>query len=479
MKKNTITYLFTRILQIAAMIATLRVMTHQLIPTELGKYNLIMIIVGLFSLLLIYPVGVYINRQQHAWQKSGVARKRIMTCIVYFLLATLFSAIIIKLFFQPIANLYNLNNNWLLIAVTSSLTFTSINCTLLSYLNLQGRFVSWSIITHITLWLGLFAAYWLTTINANALYWFIGILLGQILGMLAAIVPFLKLSKSTNTTTSDSYQPVAMRSALTFILPVSMVVGLGWAQYQSYRMVIAHIESLHYLGLFVAGYAISSGIFQAFETTIQQYTNPTFYKNISEKSKSDIESVWKSYYQTIIPMIIIAMSFLIILSNPLLHLLVDEKYWNATQFVILGAIVEALRVTGNVYVLAAHAIKNTKTLIAPQLSGALIVIIFVPISLYFKKPQLLSIALIIAGFAYVICLHMTIRKLFDTQITLKNIKLVLAACGAFYLLHYLMQLVDLKQLQNLTILGLTGLVYLIVNYLIVRKTIWFNRPSMQ
>jgi O-antigen/teichoic acid export membrane protein len=476
MGRGTLSYIITRLLQIIAMVATIKIMTMQLVPADLAKYNIIMIIYGAFALLLINPVGVYMNRRQHEWSDAGVFRNRVLKCMLYFVGVSLLAVFIIHFFLQSLQTRFGIENHWLIICVSASLILSSLNTSLINYINLQGYFTAFAVLTNLTLWSGLFLAYWLTNLNHNAIYWFMGILIGQSLGMLAAIIPFIKKTQLRSDVNIKPLTEHTLRSSLNFMIPVGVGVGLGWIQYQSYRLMIGYDINLHYLGLFIAGYAISSGIFQAFEVTVQQYTSPTFYQQINGKSRADIARIWKDYYQTLIPMIFLVMVFIIAMSKPLLHILVDAKYWDSVQFVILGAFVEALRVLGNVYILATQAIMKTSRTLIPQLSGAMLVVILVSLGIYLKKPEFVGVALIASGMVYVALLHIQVMRLMNIKLELAHKSKTFGATLCFALMYIIIQYYDIDLLGSIIFLSLSGLLYLLVNYTIVRRTIWFIRP---
>jgi O-antigen/teichoic acid export membrane protein len=63
-----------RALQFAMLLITLRVATTLLPPSEMGVVALVTATAAFFSLLLINPVGMFINRRMHTWDDKGQVR---------------------------------------------------------------------------------------------------------------------------------------------------------------------------------------------------------------------------------------------------------------------------------------------------------------------------------------------------------------------------------------------------------------------
>ena len=179
--------------------------------------------------------------------------------------------------------------------------------------------------------------------------------------------------------------------------------------------------SLTYLGLFAAGYAVSAGIVGAFESTVQQYFYPKFYKGLEEDSETNIADSWLSYASLVLPFTFLTGMVVVTLATPLTHILVDSSFWEASSFVVMGAMVEVCRVAGNVYGLAAHGTMKTKILVFPQMLGAFSVLVLVPIAVKYSPGNMgIGSALIAASLLYVASMHFTVRRHLSVTLRLKS-----------------------------------------------------------
>ena len=60
-----------RALQVVCAVAAMRLITEVLHPDEIGRRDLVLTVTSWFALLLISPVGNYVNRQAVEWDLDG------------------------------------------------------------------------------------------------------------------------------------------------------------------------------------------------------------------------------------------------------------------------------------------------------------------------------------------------------------------------------------------------------------------------
>lgn len=464
--------IIARLVQIITAFATLRVMTTQLVPEEVGKISVILAIAMFFTLIFVSPIGNYTNRQLNTWFDKGILIKRFLQAGVYYLGVTFIAIITIMIGYEYFTKTWHLALLSIVALVSGFIFIKSMSMSLVTAMNILGHRKYWAIYTILTLWLSLLAAWMFTQFQAKAEFW----LLGQIVGFfVVAVLAFyslykincaslLKKQKSINEEQKNKLKPL-LTAVLVFALPLSVSTGLNWVQFQSYRLVLGDLISLSYLGMFTVGYAISAGVFNAFESTAQQYFYPGFYKQLEQDKKHNVRDVWVDYASIMLPLIIFTGVIVIILAVPLTHLLLNEKYWISSQFVILGALVEAGRVAGNVYGLAGHGTKDTKILVIPHFFGALSILVLVPILTKFFGIDGAMYSLVAASSIYVCLLHFTIKRhMFFSFQLFSLVKPYLYIFPALLLLIFLSKIMPDSIIYNLVLLFVGGVIYLLTIY---------------
>jgi O-antigen/teichoic acid export membrane protein len=461
-----------RFLQTITQVFVLRLMTARLEPNEMGKFALITSITAFFALIFIYPVGMYINRRLHDWADQGLILLRFRQGFIYLLFVVGFAMLVINLglIFREVS--WGIERYWLVVLVGGSLLFNTANQTVIPALNVLGHRKLWVIYTLVTLWSGLIIAMLLTSQNRTVELWLVGQQIGLLIGSLISTISFWRLIKVKGIQIAPKDWNVnTIRPIFSFIIPVALAISLNWVQFQSYRFVLNNIAGLEYLGLFVAGYTLSAGIMNAFESTAISYFYPLFYKNITGISDKEKIAVWNGYAAVMFPLTIFTAVFIIVMSKQLSHILMDNSFWRAIDFVMIGAIVEMGRVLGNVYSMAAHATMNTKTLVKPQIIGSISVLILVVLLTKLLSVDGVGIALVLSSLLYVISMHWYMHKHFAIKVNFRRMGInivmaipLLAVAGIFNIIN-----VNVGYLYDTVPLLLSGIVYLLISYNVLRR----------
>lgn len=362
-----------RILQFALLLLTLRLATGFLPPSEMGKISIVTATLSFFSLLLLNPVGMFMNRRLHAWDSKGQIRKYFAYFWRYLMLVSLCAAMALTALIW--LNIWNpsIGIFWLLFLVCGNLIFGTVNQVVIPGLNMFGHrewFTTLTVITAATSLL--FAVALAHFVSASAEYWMSGLLIGQlIVGLVGKKIFFSKLrhtdaGSDSNAMLSNSH----LKFLLRFAWPVAIAVGLGWIQSQGYRYIMADGLGLAELGLFVAGFGISSGLISGFESIFTTYFQPRFYQRVSKDNPHEQSQAWLEYAQAILPALLLTSIFIMAIAPELTKLLLGPSYRDSAQFVVWGAMAELARISTAVYGMVAHARMNTKMLLLPNLAGA-------------------------------------------------------------------------------------------------------------
>ena len=455
-----------RVLQIVTAFLALRIMTTQLIPEEVGKVAVILLVAMFFTLVFVSPVGNYINRHLNAWHSRGIISNRFRMAGIYLMCVSAASAVVLILVYRWLAQDWGFSLPWLSALVAGVVLLKTLNMSMVSSLNLLGMRIPWAVLTIATLWIGLSASWVFTQYVPEAEYWMLGQLLGFLFaGVLATVLVLQQNHIEQNNSNNEEPVRVLLLSVLAFCIPLVLSTGLNWVQFQSYRLVLGDMISLTYLGLFSAGYAISAGVVGAFESTAQEYFYPKFYKGLESNDGANIGDTWISYASLMLPFTLLTGMVVAILATPLTHILVDPSFWEASSFVVMGAMVEVCRVAGNVYGLAAHGTMKTKILVFPQMIGALSVLVLVPIAIEFSPGNMgMGIALVLASFLYVLGMHLTIQRHLSVIFRLRSFFPVVYIIPLFIIVDILSRFHTGSLVYDVFLLVIAGVFYLSVAY---------------
>ncbi|EON11783.1 polysaccharide biosynthesis protein [Pandoraea sp. SD6-2] len=373
MDETTVIFVLVgRLLQFAVMFLTVKVMTTILPPHELGKTALITSSVAFFAMLLINPVGMFINRRLHAWQDNKTMRGYFHAYCLYLSGVAIVAAAIIWALFHTRLVPPGTGTWWPALLVAGSILFATVNQTLVPSLNMIGRARAFVVLTLATLISGLaFSVVLVHLWSASAESWLTGVIIGQILFSVLGYVVFFSPA---------TMQPFrGLRGVLTrercvalfrFCWPVALAAGLNWLQMQGYRFVLAKELGLADLGLFVAGYGIAAALLAATETILTTWFQPAFYRQANDPDQHVRATAWVRYADKLLPLSILGVSALLAGAPYLTALMLGPQYQGAARFVAFGAIAEWIRILIGLFGLGAHLRMQTRSLVVPNLVGA-------------------------------------------------------------------------------------------------------------
>lgn len=390
----------------------LRVATTFLSPAEMGKVSLVLTTTAFFALFLVNPVGMFINRRLHAWQASGAARHYLIRYVNYLIFVAVVAAISVPLLYLAGLVNFGISVSWLILLISGSLLFNTINQTTIPSLNLLGdsaRFVFLTVATVAASFA--FATLFVKLVQPSAHYWLLGLLLGQaFLGVIGAKVLFSRLKKQASFHAPPVIVKQHLQTLFKFAWPVAIAAGLGWVQGQGYRYLIERQLDLAQLGIFVAGYAISAGMIAGFESILTTYFQPRLYRDVNTAQQAEKSAIWQRYAAAVIPSMLLTVVLIMILASELTQMFLGENFQSASDYVILGALAEAARVLVGVYSLIAHVHMQTRWLIIPNFLGAIISITLCVFLIPGLGAMGAGIGLAVSGLAVVLTMHVYLAR---------------------------------------------------------------------
>jgi O-antigen/teichoic acid export membrane protein len=470
-----LTIIIGRVAQFMLALAMLRVATTMLSPEEMGKVSLIFTTIAFYAMFLVNPVGMFINRRIHAWQASGVGRYYLERYIGYLIGVAILATISLSIFKSSDFVNLGVATGWLIGFVCASIVFNTINQTAIPLLNMLGDSRQYTLLSVATLAASFLLAFlFVKTIEKTALYWVFGVLLGQ--AILAGIgskrlLNMLKLQDVNNT--SPILNVHHLKVLFSFAWPVAIAAVLGWVQLQAYRYIMENQLGVAQLGLFVAGYSISAGLIAGFESILTTYFQPRLYKDVNNGDAEVHKQAWNKYATVVIPSLLLTTALISLLSEELTGVLLGSKFKEAAIFVLWGSLVEAARVLSGVYSLIAHVHMRTRWLILPSSIAAMLSIILSMTMIPTFGAGGAGLALAVSGYIGVFMLHILLAKHVGGGISVSAIGKALLAAAALYLAAILVRywVGAAEWLGNLSVIVLTGIVYLMLLFKLLHKHI--------
>lgn len=414
-----------RVLQVVLSLMAVRIFTSILSAAEVGNLYLVNSIVAFFGLVMINPVGMYINRKLHKWSDEGTIFNYFFVFNCYLVALSVLSIPVVFSLHQFSGVGGNIDIFLLSIFIMVNIYFNTWNQTIIPSLNMLNHRKSFVVFTIMTLGLGLaFSIAMTQVLNPSAVVWLSGQLLAQALLMLVAFVYFKKVTGSS--CDFGFIKGIVSRKNFGFLvgfaLPLGITTFFMWVQNQSYRMIIEKYVGLEFLALIGLGMGIAASISGMVESLVQQIYYPIFYSQINTADPVERSAAWDRMAQLTIPIYVSVTLLVSCLAPFLVRILVNEKFSQAFVFVIFGAWVEFFRMTTNILSAVAHAEMQTKSLVKAYFAGGVVASAGVYFGAGFESYQhIIPTILVFSGFVTTVCMYLNMKKLMRINIGFNRI----------------------------------------------------------
>ncbi len=412
-----------RLTQAVVSILSIRVMTEMLSTAEVGHQYLVNSIILWFSLVLINPMGMFVNRHVHEWHRQKQLLAAIKKLNVYFLTIAVLSLpiILITIFGFNLGQSLPVHN--LVVYVGCYIFFSTWFQTLSSFFNLfdfQKQFVSLNVISQV---FGLlFAVLGVQLFGATGLNWLTGLLLGQALALIIGTVLY-RIKFSVSEQPLSQKLSLFNRQTLLFCYPIAITTLFMWFITQGYRLYVEKYIGVEALASLGVGLGLAASVAALVEALTTQFFYPKFYSSIAESTTIDRQAAWSALWKNA-STIYIPFCFLTVAAAPfLVKVLTAEQFHHVVIFVVIGAFVELFRQLSNIAYLASHAEKKTKNTIVPYLSGA---VALAGLLFYLKTSSdftiySVTVALLLSGIITLIANLIAVFKVQSPRLELKSI----------------------------------------------------------
>jgi O-antigen/teichoic acid export membrane protein len=365
--------LLSRVGQLAAAFATIKISTTLLSPAEVGSVNQLNSSAMLLATGLVLPVLVYFARGTIGWIETNRFRAyaRAMLCMIA-IAACMLSAVGTLLQWRW-GFVHDVAVSWVSFLLLIFLIGFPTHNLLINSTAVLGQRKQTAIYSNLAAWLGLAAAIVLYLQFKTAEAWFLGICIGFLVSGQAIwiLLRETKGSASTSQRTHRNVLPFDATAVLRFIWPQVLVGVLWWVQSQSYRFQLAEISNIATVGLFFAGYALCSVPMQAFEAAVNEYFGPMLYGKIDMSSQSGVVQAWNLYASVYVPSILIFGGFLAACAPFLVVLALGSEFQGVGAILLWAAFGETARALSTVNHALGIAKVDMRRLLPPALAGAL------------------------------------------------------------------------------------------------------------
>ncbi len=372
-KKDLLILGFGRFFQAGIALVSLRVMTTYLPKSEVGYTYLIFAIAAYFGLVFINPVGMYFNRHIHELQKKFELSSFLKALNIYFFGIGALS-IPIVFFLQKVLHI---GSNVSLFQLVS-LIFIMVYCstwfqTLCPSLNMLEKRKHFIVINNIAAGLGLlFSVVGIYLFQKSAIIWVLGGILGQVIGAGISFYYLKKFFMEKQNSLKFSGKILFKRDVWLFCFPVAIATLLMWFQSQSYRLVVEKLMGAEILASLGVGLGIAASLSGIIESIVTQYYYPQYYSKISTSTPLERAGAWEILFKNSLIIYTLMAATIICCARPILNILVSKEYHDLAPILVLGVIVELLRILTNVVYAVSHSELKTKESILPYGVGAIV-----------------------------------------------------------------------------------------------------------
>lgn len=360
-----------RIVQASLGLVTIRVVTELLIPTEVGRLYLLQAGVGGVSLVLIAPVGAFLQRHAVEWRIEGRLWHEMLSFATYLALLPVLMTLAILVLRDSISLTMSISLVWLLWLVNGHLVFVSLQQNIAVMLNTIGHRGWFVLLSGLALVIGLIiASLSVLWFGDTAEWWFNGLLAGHVLLLPGAIYLIWCYGRVCDV------QPLRSRAASfwgreMFAFSWPMVVGSSfyWLQVSGYRFVLAGNANESTVGFFAVGFAIGVTPLAVLHRLATDYLAPRFYQETSHGEPRTKAEAWNRLVSLYWPVALVSGGLVGGAGAFLARVMVGPAFWEVSWLAAWGAATQIVLIAYAGYVQMAWSVLNNRILIVPSAVG--------------------------------------------------------------------------------------------------------------
>lgn len=466
MTRDFIIIFIGRISQALLGLVALRLGTKYLPAEEMGKFYLLISLIGYFSLVLIGPVGQFINRKIFKWYEENNLLNNLLIFSAYLLLVS-FSSFPITYALRKYLNFLTFIDSSLYYYLTVVGVFFSSFYTLLpSLLNTLGHRLKFVLLANLGFLCSLLLSlYFIFIYEKNFFYWTLGQIGGQVIVTFASILTIILVIKGTMNTREavNKLDKSSIAHVSSFVIPLALSAVMAWIMNDSYKFIVEKYSGAAYLGLMAVGFSVAQSISNVIESLVQQTYLPTYYKNINTESIEKRSLAWNNLFKISLPAYLFTTFFVTALSPFIATILLDSKFHSSYIFIMYGAWIQFFRVMAGVVSLVAHSEMNTQKILLPNIiGGGFMLLSTLGVSLA-GAGEYIPLLLVISGLLACALQFLQMRTILDIKLNYSLILKIIFLSVPFFTSIFLYDYGE-SLLNSIAIVGGYSVLYVIYIY---------------
>lgn len=370
---NMGTLILGRAVQAAMSLATFKLLTTFLSPTDVAHYFFAVAASVGFALVLLNPVGMWVNRHVLEWREKYSWPSILSLLVLYHLSVGVMGALVLVVLneqfkFNPQISKLNLALG------VGGILFLQSFCQLVSGLyNIVGSRRSYSLaIASGQVLIFVSAAASILVSEPELQSWLVALAVGNFLASFIFIRGLAREFKGE--ISARPHDLINWKGILSFCLPVVGVASAAWLQTQGYRIALAK-EQLQALAVMAVCLGCVTNIGGILESLIQQYLVPNYYKALNETPGDQASQVWREMFFKAFLFTGLACAGMFAFSPFILRILSSEHYVGGFWIFRWGAILEFVRILSNFVYLSFIGNKKVVRALPAYFTSSLLVLL--------------------------------------------------------------------------------------------------------
>ncbi len=380
-----VTIIAGRLVQVALIIYSIRLLTNLLDPDELGRYYLFMSLVAFPGLVFINPVGQFLARKTNRWHHSGLLLARLFDYAVFAAVVVAVSSVALWIMLE--LGYFGSLNNLVFVFIFGLFVFFQTFSNLIPFIfNLLFQRLLFSFLTVLASLLMVVIPYSMAVDSGLSSDWLWG---GVIALAVASLAGVLLLASTVAHQEKAVRLPVfsrkQLRALIRFSFPLSLATLFMWLQSAGLRVLVEHFFTLEYLAYLGVGLIISQQISMVAESVLSQIYHPVFFSRIEHGNPAERARTLGSILEITVPIYLAMLVFIVVFAREIFVLLVDERYRDAYIFLQVAIFFDFFRVLSNQYALVFHSELDTTRNVFPYVVGAVVTVVAVILGRHYSE----------------------------------------------------------------------------------------------
>ena len=368
-----ITIFSGRLLNGLLLLAATRVYSSSLSDYEIGRLAIMLSFLFLFTSLIFFPIGSYINQKILFWLDNSKWQTYLASYFMFVLILILplsiFSAIFIdyKISLLAIFYLFGLCLNQTLIPIINIMLYRKIFvlmtlCTSILYVLLSYFFIS--------------------QISPSAEYWLLGQSLSNIFFGVVALFIVIYLNQSRLSFRPRFSYIKNTNNVFNFAAPLVLTSLVGWTILNFYKISASYVFGVEAIAALALCGVLSNGVFGAVESATLQLYHADYLQKLSISNDSIArKNAFEEFFKNVMTVLTLALVLLILFAPFIIRLSLDERFHGFIWLLQLFFLMDYFRNLTHIVSQFAYAEFATSVLIRGNLIASIFSILLICLSL--------------------------------------------------------------------------------------------------